>query len=82
MIAAAVELADRGISANAVNPGPIDTGWMDDEIRASGAAATPAGHLGGTDTVADLVRFLVSERGAWIRGQLLYSNGGFATPAL
>jgi 3-oxoacyl-[acyl-carrier protein] reductase len=28
------------------------------------------------------VRFLVSERGAWIRGQLLLSNGGFATPAV
>lgn len=82
VLAGTHELADRGIRTNVINPGPIDTGWMDDEIRASGAAATPAGHLGGTDTVADLVRFLVSERGAWIRGQLLYSNGGFATPAL
>lgn len=82
VLAGTHELADRDVRTNVINPGPIDTGWMDDEIRASGAASTPAGRLGGTDTVADLVRFLVSQQGAWIRGQLLYSNGGFASPAL
>ena len=82
VLAGTHELADRGIRTNVINPGPIDTGWMTDEIRASGAAATPGGELGGPQTVADLVRFLVSERGAWIRGQLLHSNGGFATPAV
>lgn len=82
VLAGTHELADRGIRTNVINPGPIDTGWMDDEIRAAGAAQTPGGRLGTPDTVADLVRFLVSERGAWIRGQLLLSNGGFATPAV
>jgi 3-oxoacyl-[acyl-carrier protein] reductase len=82
VLAGTHELADRGIRTNVINPGPIDTGWMTDEVRTSGAAQTPGGALGGPDTVADLVRFLVSERGSWIRGQLLYSNGGFATPAL
>lgn len=82
VLAGTHELADRGIRTNVVNPGPIDTGWMTDEVRASATAATPGGELGGPGTVADLVRFLVSERGAWIRGQLLLSNGGFATPAV
>lgn len=82
VLAGTHELADRGIRTNVINPGPIDTGWMTDEIRAAGAAQTPAGRLGGPDTVADLVRFLVSDRGSWIRGQLLLSNGGFATPAV
>src|SRR5699024_11952640 len=64
-----------------INPGPIDTGWMDDEVREACAAQTPGGELGGPETVADLARFLLSTQGAWIRGQLLLSNGGFATPA-
>ena len=82
VLAGTHELADRGIRTNVVNPGPIDTGWMDDGIRAAAATQTPGGRLGSPDTVADLVRFLVSEQGAWIRGQLLLSNGGFSTPAV
>jgi 3-oxoacyl-[acyl-carrier protein] reductase len=78
VIAAAVELADRGVRANAINPGPIDTGWMDDAIRTAGIAATPAGRLGTPQDTADLVRFLFSDAGSWINGQILHSNGGFA----
>lgn len=82
VLAGTRELADRGIRTNVINPGPIDTGWMTDEIRAAGAAATPGGQLGEPETVADLVRFLLSEQGGWIRGQLLFSNGGFHTPTV
>lgn len=82
VLAGTHELADRGIRTNVVNPGPIDTGWMDDEVRAAGAAQTPGGELGAPGTVADLVRFLLSPQGGWIRGQLLLSNGGFSTPAV
>lgn len=82
VLAGTHELAHRGIRTNVINPGPIDTGWMDDEIRAAGAAQTPGGELGAPGTVADLVRFLLSPQGGWIRGQLLLSNGGFATPAV
>ena len=42
-------------------------------------AQTPAGRLGTPADTADLVRFLMSDTGAWITGQVLYSNGGFAT---
>ena len=82
VLAGTHELADRGIHTNIVNPGPIDTGWMDEEVREACAAATPGGELGEPSTVADLVRFLLSTQGSWIRGQLLLSNGGFATPAV
>jgi len=75
--ASAVELADRGVRANVVNPGPIDTGWMDDATRAWGIDVTPAGRLGTAEDTADLVRFLFSDAGAWMNGQLLCSNGGF-----
>ena len=77
VIAAAVELADRGVRANVINPGPIDTGWMDDSLRNALPAATPAGRAGTADDTANLVRFLFSDAGSWINGQLLFSNGGF-----
>ncbi len=77
VLAAAHELGDRGLRANVINPGPVDTGWMDDAIRASGLAAQPLGRLGTPTDVANLVRFLLSDQGGWINGQLLYSNGGF-----
>ncbi len=38
-----VGMGARGVRANVINPGPIDTGWMTDEIRESGIAQTPAG---------------------------------------
>jgi 3-oxoacyl-[acyl-carrier protein] reductase len=77
VLAAAHELGDRGLRANVVNPGPVDTGWMDDEIRSSVLAAQPTGRLGTPTDTANLVRFLLSESGTWINGQLLYSNGGY-----
>lgn len=79
VVAAAAELASRGIRANVINPGPIDTGWMTTEIREAGLAQTPAGRLGTPADTASLVRFLMSEAGGWITGQLLYSNGGYRT---
>jgi len=77
VLAAAIELADRGVRSNVINPGPIDTGWMDDETRASLAVATPSGRLGTANDATNLVRFLMTDAGSWINGQLLHSNGGF-----
>jgi len=76
--AAAHELSHLGVSANVINPGPIDTGWMTDEIRAAGIKQTPAGRLGTPEDTANLVDFLCSPQGQWINAQLLLSNGGFA----
>lgn len=77
VLASAHELAELGLRANVINPGPVDTGWMDDQTRASGLAMQPGGRLGTARDTANLVRFLLSEQGAWINGQLLYSNGGY-----
>jgi 3-oxoacyl-[acyl-carrier protein] reductase len=79
VVAAAVELASRGIRANVINPGPVDTGWMTPEIHEACLAHTPAGRPGTPADTADLVRFLMSDAGGWITGQVLYSNGGFKT---
>jgi 3-oxoacyl-[acyl-carrier protein] reductase len=77
-LAAASELAHLGVSANVINPGPVDTGWMSGEMRASGVRQTPLGRLGTSQDTAHLVDFLCSPQGQWINGQLLMSNGGFA----
>ncbi len=68
----------RGVHANVVNPGPVDTGWMSDEVRARCLAQTPLGRLGMPQDTAHLVSFLCSRQGQWINGQLLKSNGGFS----
>lgn len=79
VVAAATEFGSRGVRANLINPGPVDTGWMTPQIRAAGVSQTPAGRLGTPADIASLVRFLLSEGGGWVTGQLLYSNGGFRT---
>jgi len=78
--AAAVELALLGLTANAVNPGPIDTGWMTPELADALRSETALGRLGTPRDTADLVAFLISPAGGWITGQLLHSNGGFHLP--
>jgi 3-oxoacyl-[acyl-carrier protein] reductase len=78
VIAAARELAPLGITANLVNPGPVDTGWMDEDTRTALVAQQPSGRLGTPDDAARLVRFLVSEEGRWVSGQLIKSDGAFS----
>jgi 3-oxoacyl-[acyl-carrier protein] reductase len=75
-LAAAHELAHLGLTANAINPGPVDTGWMTDDLRRSVVRQTPLGRLGTPQDTANLVEFLCSPEGGWINGQLLMSNGG------
>ena len=77
--AAAVELGGQRIRANAVNPGPVDTGWMSDEIREQIARQQPTGRLGTPADVARLVSFLLSDDGAWTTGQLIHTDGGYSS---
>lgn len=78
VISAARELGPRGISANVVNPGPIDTGWMDAETRESLTAHHPLGRLGTPRDIAGITAFLLSDEGRWVSGQLLHTDGGFS----
>ncbi|HHY57198.1 MAG TPA: SDR family oxidoreductase [Chloroflexi bacterium] len=72
----AVELAGRGITVNAVDPGATDTGWMPDDLRAAIAARTYLRRIGLPADAANLVCFLASEQGEWITGQVIRSRGG------
>lgn len=78
VLAAARELAHLNIRANVINPGPIDTGWMDDFTRTQLIKRQPSGRLGSPEDTANLVSFLVSPAGPWINGQLIKSDGGFS----
>lgn len=70
-------LAPSRIVANCINPGPVDTGYADAAARAVVGAMFPDRRWGTPDDVANFVGFLVSDTGAWIRGQVLNSEGGF-----
>lgn len=78
VISAARELGPRRISANVVNPGPIDTGWMDDTTRDAMPAHHPLGRLGTPRDIAGITTFLLSDEGRWVSGQLLHADGGFS----
>lgn len=73
----AAEVGHRGITVNAVNPGPTDTGWMTEDFRRELASKSPFGRVGEPEDAARLVAFLAGEEGAWISGQVLHSEGGF-----
>ena len=76
VVAAATELGPQGITVNAVNPGPTDTGWIGPELGVRLQDATPLARIGRPDDAAALVSFLCSPRGGWITGQVLVSDGG------
>ncbi|HEX2182098.1 MAG TPA: SDR family oxidoreductase [Rubrobacteraceae bacterium] len=73
----AAEVGHRGITVNAVNPGPTDTGWMTEELERELAPKFALGRLGEPEDAARLVAFLASEEAAWITGQVIHSEGGF-----
>ncbi|MFD7865702.1 SDR family oxidoreductase [Streptomyces sp. NPDC059783] len=77
-LAAAREFAHLGVTSNVINPGPVDTGWMTEDLAGLLARETPLGRLGTPQDAAHLVDFLCSPQGQWINGQLLKSNGGAA----
>jgi 3-oxoacyl-[acyl-carrier protein] reductase len=76
VVAAAAELAPNGITANAINPGPTETGWMSPELSERIRDATPLGRVGLPTDAAKLVAFLCSPAAGWITGQILVSDGG------
>lgn len=71
----AAEVWREGITVNAVNPGPTDTGWMteQDELEAESSS----GRIGEPEDAARLVAFLAGDEARWITGQVIHSEGGF-----
>jgi 3-oxoacyl-[acyl-carrier protein] reductase len=68
-------LIDGGITVNAINPGPTDTGWGLADVDPS--RRMPLGRWGEADDAAKLVGWLCTDDAAWITGQVIDSEGGF-----
>ena len=73
----AAEVGHKGITVNAVNPGPTDTGWISEELAQELLPKFPLGRIGQPEDAARLVAFLASDEAAWITGQIINSEGGF-----
>lgn len=76
------ELGARGITVNAVCPGPVDTELFREgktrEQIAGLAAMAALGRLGNPEDIAEAVAALAGEAGRWVSGQCIYVNGGLA----
>ena len=81
----AADLLDLGIILNTINPGPVNTGYMDPDSTDRSLdrldeflAATPFGRFGVPADPAELIAWLATASGSWVVGQVITSDGGFS----
>lgn len=77
----AMEVASRGITANCIAPGFIETAMTDalnEKQRETVLSRVPAGRLGRVDEIAAAAVYLASDEAAYVTGQTLHVNGGMA----
>ena len=77
----AQEVASRGITANCIAPGFIETAMtadLADKVKEAILANIPQSRMGGADEIAAAVVYLASEEAAYVTGQTLHVNGGMA----
>lgn len=75
------EVGSRGITANVVAPGYIETDMTDglgDDVKQAAAAAVSVGRFGKPEEIAGVVRFLASEESSYLTGQVISVDGGLS----
>ncbi|OBZ12220.1 SDR family oxidoreductase [Bacillus sp. FJAT-26390] len=72
-----VGLAPLQITVNGFDPGPTDSGWMNEEMKAGFLPMFPMGRIGLPEDAARAISFLASDESQWITGQVIKSEGGF-----
>ena len=73
------DFCERGVTVNALCPGPIRTRALDrpaDAALAEAIASIPVGFLGDVSDVAAMAALLASDEGRFITGQSILVNGG------
>lgn len=71
------QLADQQIRVNTVNPGPVDTGYMDETTWKQLQPMFPFGRYGQPEDPARLIAWLLTREACWITGQIINTEGGF-----
>lgn len=74
----AAELGPRGITVNAVDPGPVQTGYIDEDLMRRILPDFPTGRVGLPDDPARLLAWLTTDEAAWVTGQVISADGGFS----
>ena len=68
-------LGPRGVRVNAVSPGWVDSGILNEPYEAAGL--TPLGRNGKPDDIAAIVAFLLSASASFITGATIVADGGY-----
>ena len=71
------QLGDQRITLNAVNPGPVDTGYASPEVHEAVRRHFPQQRWGVPDDPARLIAWLATDEAVWITGQVINTEGGF-----
>lgn len=71
------QLADDNITVNTINPGPVDTGYLNDDMWKVVESKFPYGRFGQPEDPAQLITWLLTEEASWITGQIINTEGGF-----
>src|SRR5436309_1543373 len=84
---AALELAPRQVTVNAIAPGPVDTNLTAPLFAMAGAREEflrhiPLGRVGRAEDIAQMILFLASDAAEWVTGQCFYVDGGQSLVAL